>query len=55
MNLWNAINYLLRNAFVNALKPSIDGTIDIGKVEEVESEKTFLEKVFKKKKKKDKK
>ncbi len=44
--IWNAITYVLRNAFVYALRPSIDNTIDIGEVENVETEKTFLQKVF---------
>ena len=56
--LWTAINYVLRNAFVYALRPSIDNTIDIGKVEAPPPEKkTFLQKLFGKKdeNKKDKK
>lgn len=51
INLWNAISYVLRNAFVHALQPQIDQTIDIGDVEEVDTEKTFLQKVFGKDKK----
>lgn len=48
--LWTAINYVLRNAFVAALNPSIDQTIDIGKVEEsVKEDETLLQKVFGKK------
>jgi hypothetical protein len=47
--LWTAINYVLRNAFVYALKPSIDNDINIGKVEEVDTKKTFLQKIFGKK------
>lgn len=43
-NMWNALVYVLRNAFVHALQPSIDQTIDIGKVEEVEEKNPFLEK-----------
>jgi hypothetical protein len=53
--LWTAINYVLRNAFVYALQSSVDNTINIGKVEEVDTHKTFLQKVFGKKKKEDKK
>jgi hypothetical protein len=45
-DLWTAINYVLRNAFVYALKPSIDKDINIGKVEEVDTKKTFLQKIF---------
>ncbi|RYU93139.1 DUF748 domain-containing protein [Emticicia agri] len=57
VNLWTAISYVLRNAFVNALKPSVDNTISIGNVQAEPEKKTFLEKVFggKKDKKKDKK
>jgi hypothetical protein len=53
--LWTAISYVLRNAFVFALRPSIDNTIDIGKVEPAAKKKTFLQKVFGKKDKKNKK
>jgi hypothetical protein len=52
-DLWTAINYVLRNAFVYALKPSIDNEINIGKVEDVDTHKTFLQKIFGKKDKKD--
>ncbi len=56
-NLWTAISYILRNAFVNALKPSVDNTISIGNVTAEPEKKTFLQKVFggKKNKRKDKK
>ena len=47
--LWTAISYVLRNAFVYALRPSIDNEINIGKVEEKDTHKTFLQKVFGKK------
>ena len=51
-DIWEAISYVLRNAFVNALKPSIDNTINIGNVETPEPEKkTLLQKIFGKKKK----
>jgi hypothetical protein len=52
-DLWTAINYVLRNAFVYALKPSIDNDINIGKVEEIDTHKTLLQKIFGKKDKKD--
>lgn len=45
INLWRAISYVLRNAFVHALKPSIDNTININKLED-SKDKTFLEKIF---------
>lgn len=59
-NLWTAISYVLRNAFVNALKPSVDNTINIGNVKAEPEKKTFLQKIFggkkdKKDQKKDKK
>jgi hypothetical protein len=54
-NLWTAISYVLRNAFVNALKPSVDNTINIGNVKAEPEKKTFLQKVFGGKKDKDKK
>lgn len=54
INIWRAISYVLRNAFVRALKPAIDNTININKLED-SKDKTFLEKIFGNKKKKDKK
>jgi hypothetical protein len=54
INIWRAISYVLRNAFVSALKPAIDNTININKLED-SKDKTFLEKIFGNKKKKDKK
>jgi hypothetical protein len=53
-DLWTSINYVLRNAFVYALQPSIDNDINIGKVEDIDTKKTFLEKVFGKDKKEEK-
>lgn len=54
--LWTAISYVLKNAFVFALKPTVDDSIDIGKVEAQKEKKTFLQKIFGKgDKKKDKK
>lgn len=53
--LWTAISYTLKNAFVFALKPSIDNEIDIGKVEQEAKKKTFLQKIFGDKDKKKKK
>jgi len=49
VNLWDAISYVLRNAFIQALKPSIDNTININEVNDTESHKTFLQKIFGKK------
>lgn len=45
INLWRAISFVLRNAFVQALKPTIDNTININKLDD-ENNKTFLEKIF---------
>lgn len=54
-NMWDAISYVLRNAFVNALKPSIDNTINISTVESDKDDRTFLQKVFGRKEKNEKK
>ena len=45
---WNAIIYLLRNAFIQALQPSIDAEINIGSVDKevVEEKKGFFKKIF---------
>jgi hypothetical protein len=55
INMWHAVGYVLRNAFVHALKPSIDNTININNLDD-DKDKTLLERVFgsgKKKHKKD--
>lgn len=61
INTWRAIAYVLRNAFLRALKASIDESININNLGD-EKDKTLLEKIFsgkdkdeKKKKKSDKK
>lgn len=48
--LWTAVSYVLRNAFVAALRPSVDNEIDIGNVQEPEK-KGFFDRLFDKKKK----
>jgi hypothetical protein len=49
-DIWVTIGNVLKNAFVNALDPSIDGEISIGSVDKKKKEKkTFLQKVFGKK------
>jgi hypothetical protein len=56
-NVWYAIGEVIRNAFIQALQPSIDQEINIATVgTEKKDKKNFLEKVFGKsdKKKKDK-
>jgi hypothetical protein len=49
-NIWVTITNVLKNAFVNALQPNIDGEISIGSVDKKKKEKkTLLQKVFGKK------
>lgn len=45
LNTWRAISYVLRNAFLHALKPSVDNSININRLNEG-GKKTFLEKIF---------
>lgn len=45
LNTWRAISFVLRNAFLHALKPSVDNSININNLKEG-GKKTFLEKVF---------
>jgi len=45
INIWKAISYVLRNAFLQAFKPALDNTINIRQLED-DKKKTFLEKVF---------
>jgi hypothetical protein len=46
-NIWYTITYVLQNAFIHAIQPSIDHEINIAAVEKQKTEKrTFLEKVF---------
>lgn len=45
VDVWRAIAYILRNAFLQALKPSVDNSININKMEE---EKGFMKGLFKK-------
>ena len=53
-NLWYAIVNILRNAFISAIQPAIDNEINITSVDTPKEEKkTFLEKVFGKKDKKE--
>jgi hypothetical protein len=51
MNTWSAITYLLRNAFIHSLKPSLDNTINIYHMKE-DRKKSLIERVFGKKDKK---
>jgi hypothetical protein len=56
-NIWLTISNTLQNAFIRAIQPSIDNEINLASVDKEKKEKkTFLQKVFgKKKDKKDKK
>lgn len=45
LNKWRAISYVLRNAFLHALRPAMDNSINIHNLQE-DGKKTFLEKVF---------
>jgi hypothetical protein len=51
INTWKAVSFLLRNAFVHALKPTIDNSININKLND-DTKKTLLEKLFGNRKKK---
>ena len=53
INVWNIIGETLRNAFIEALYPSLEHTININTVKEAEVEKKgFIEKIFDRKDKK---
>jgi hypothetical protein len=45
LNTWRAISFVLRNAFLHALRPSVDNSISINNLKET-GKKTFLEKLF---------
>lgn len=45
INVWRAVSIILRNAFVQALRPSIENSINVNRLDE-DSKNTFLEKVF---------
>ncbi len=53
INTWGAVSYVLRNAFLQALRPSIEHTVNIMKLQN--ERKTFFEKIFSPGKKKNKK
>jgi hypothetical protein len=58
IGIWNSVLFLFKNAFIKALSPTIDKTIDINSVNENQKDKKgFFGKIFdnKDKKKKDKK
>ena len=53
-NIWVALTSILQNAFIHAIQPSIDNEINIGSVEKEKTEKkTFLQKIFSGKDKKE--
>lgn len=46
-NIWYTISYVLQNAFVRALQPSLDHEINLAAVDDAEPKKeTFLQRVF---------
>lgn len=54
-NVWYTISYVLRNAFIQAIQPSIDNEITLADAtKEDEEEKGFLERIFGKKDKDEK-
>lgn len=46
VDIWRAAAYILKNAFIQALKPAVDHSININKLEE---KKSLFKKIFKKK------
>ncbi len=44
-NKWHAISYVIRNAFLHAIRPSFDNSININKLKDGDK-KTLLERVF---------
>jgi hypothetical protein len=45
-NIWYTITYVLQNAFIHAIQPSIDHEINLAAVEQQEKKRPFLERVF---------
>lgn len=45
INLWRAVSFVLRNAFLHALKPTVDNSININQLNDAKN-KTFLERIF---------
>lgn len=45
VNIWRAVSFLLRNAFLQSIKPAVDNSIDINHLNDAKS-KTFLERLF---------
>lgn len=51
VNVWNIIGQLLRNAFIQALYPSLENSVNINTVGKDKDDKTVLEEMFDKSKK----
>lgn len=45
VNIWRAVSFVLRNAFLQALKPSVDNSISINQLSDAKK-KTLLERLF---------
>ena len=54
-NIWGIIGQLLRNAFIQALYPSLENSVSMSTVENKEEKKTLLQKIFEGNKDKEKK
>jgi len=46
VNTWIIVGQLLRNAFIQALYPSLENTINLNSVDKKEEKKTFLQRIF---------
>ncbi|MEI9806980.1 MAG: hypothetical protein WDO16_03345 [Bacteroidota bacterium] len=55
ISIWVIIGQLLRNAFIQALYPSLENSINLNSVGKKEEKQTFLQRVFNKSKGKKKK
>jgi hypothetical protein len=55
VNAWSIIGQLLRNAFIEALYPSLENSVNINTIGKKEENKTLLQRIFKKNKGSDKK
>jgi hypothetical protein len=55
VNTWVIIGQLLRNAFIQALYPSLENSVNINTIDKKEENKTFLQQIFGKSKKNNKK
>ena len=46
VDIWSTIGQLLRNAFIQALYPSLENSISLNSVEKKEAKKNFFQKIF---------